>query len=283
MTVLAGILAEGGAVVASDSTMTTTNLHGAPIAGHDTSIKVSTHADGLLVLALTGETGAGGRICEGVAKHFTQNYAKNGASLGDHDFAKWLFQPVRNLAVADQGFITNIVNELAKSVKAQVQVDIKKTVETMSANRIGAGFALVGHNNRAVLARFERTDIVEVHRPGMEFAFLGSGQLQAEIFFHFLRTMAFPDRLPSLAEAELAAYWAVQHAIDVKAQGVGGEPSVAVLRHGDTKAEILSAERLEEHRAWVDGLRKTLADKIHGDALAKAPGQQNGGNPLVGG
>jgi len=258
MTVLAGILADDGAVVAADTLMTTTNLGGGAVAGHQTK-KIVAVLGGAFVIALTGETGAGGRICEKLQTHYKSGLGDTTVTaLEDHEYAKWLFRPVRNAATADGVFLNGLATRFAKAPESEAG-RVAAFLSHALRRRVGAGFALLPRNGSALLARFEGTDIVEVHRQDVEFAFLGSGQKEAEVFFHFLRTLLFPGRLPTLAQAEFAAYWSIQHCIDVNSQGVGGRPHLATLRHGDAAPSVLDEARLSEHAEMLKELRGRFA------------------------
>ncbi|HMF13230.1 MAG TPA: hypothetical protein VKE94_13025, partial [Gemmataceae bacterium] len=55
----------------------------------------------------------------------------------------------------------------------------------------------------------------------LPFVAVGRGQRIADPFLAFLRRIYWPDRLPSLEEGVLATVWALTHAIETNAGGVG--------------------------------------------------------------
>jgi hypothetical protein len=62
---------------------------------------------------------------------------------------------------------------------------------------------------------------VEFMTADMPFISMGSGKASADPFLGFLRKVFWPAGLPTLQEGALAAYWTIQHAIDMKVAGVG--------------------------------------------------------------
>jgi len=66
----------------------------------------------------------------------------------------------------------------------------------------------------------------------MPFITMGSGKASADPFLGFLRKVFWPVAPPTIQEGALAAYWTIQHAIDMKVSGVGF--GVDVRRPGGT-------------------------------------------------
>jgi hypothetical protein len=89
---------------------------------------------------------------------------------------------------------------------------------------------------------------------------IGSGQMCADPFVKFLRNTFWPDRLPTVAEGVLAAYWAVDYAIEAGAPYVGPPIEAYALRKGRTKylAEKVSDEELKTHSVFIRAARDAL-------------------------
>jgi hypothetical protein len=126
---------------------------------------------------------------------------------------------------------------------------------------------------------------VEYMTEELPFISMGSGKPSADPFLGFLRKVYWPTGLPTLNEGVLAAYWTVQHAIDLKVSGVGFEVDVFVVKP-DGKAfvaEQLDDTVLTEHTDFMRaseealrGMRDQMISTVQ--AAVEAPPTLNEGN-----
>jgi hypothetical protein len=94
---------------------------------------------------------------------------------------------------------------------------------------------------------------VESIRGGTPFICLGSGKNSADPFLGFLRKVYWPEKLPTLRDGALAAYWTVRHVIDMHVQGVGFAVDVFLVETADGKprARQLDQAELVEHQSFI--------------------------------
>jgi hypothetical protein len=121
---------------------------------------------------------------------------------------------------------------------------------------------------------------VEYMTPDMPFISMGSGKASADLFLGFLRKVFWPITLPTIQEGALAAYWTIQHAIDMKVSGVGFGVDVFVVEHVDKscKAHQLEDAEVAEHAEFMRaseeamrGVRELLTKPPETTAPPQAP------------
>jgi len=110
---------------------------------------------------------------------------------------------------------------------------------------------------------------VEFLTPELAFLSMGSGKATADPFLGFLKNIFWPDRLPTVREGTLAAYWTIKLATDLRISGVGMGIDIFTL---ETTENNWTARKLEdnetaEHDSFIanceDALR-SLANAIAG-------------------
>ncbi len=79
--------------------------------------------------------------------------------------------------------------------------------------------------------------------PELPFISMGSGKSSADVFLGFLKKVYWPSKQPTLVEGTLAAYWTVQHAIDMRVNGVSFAVDVFTVR---PKGKLFVAAKLED-------------------------------------
>lgn len=117
---------------------------------------------------------------------------------------------------------------------------------------------------------------VEYMTKDMPFISMGSGKLTADPFLGFLRKVYWPNDLPTLQEGALAAYWTIQHAIDMKVPGVGFSVDVFTIEpSGKTfAARKLDDAEVTEHVEFIKASEEALRgvrDAITAPPAAQAP------------
>jgi hypothetical protein len=89
----------------------------------------------------------------------------------------------------------------------------------------------------------------------LPFVAVGSGQRIADPFLAFLRRIYWPDRLPSLQEGVLATVWALTHAIETNAGGVGDPIQIIKVSR-----EVNSWRAAEIEEATWQELRQSIRE-----------------------
>jgi hypothetical protein len=131
---------------------------------------------------------------------------------------------------------------------------------------------------KPVLIEFTSTASPEEKNERLPTVAIGSAQPQVDPFLAFLRRIFWSDRLPTLAEGKIAAYWAIDYGIKSAPGGVGPPIKLFTLeKEGDSwhTHELSEAERNEIAEA-VDGIEKYIRDFRHekegsGEADIKPP------------
>jgi hypothetical protein len=89
----------------------------------------------------------------------------------------------------------------------------------------------------------------------------GSGQRNADVFLAFLRGVYWEEgAIPSLAEGEFIALWALTQCIETSAGGLQGPARVFTLKveSGKAAARQIPDAELDEHRVAIDNARAAL-------------------------
>jgi len=114
--------------------------------------------------------------------------------------------------------------------------------------------------NNACLIEFTKQGGPEEKDERLPTVAIGCAQQIVDPFLGYIRKLFWPNRLPSLAEGKLAAYWALDYGIKSAPGGVGEPKVLAVLKkEGDWKAEILPEIEREEHKEFIDGIEKYIS------------------------
>jgi Proteasome subunit len=101
---------------------------------------------------------------------------------------------------------------------------------------------------------------VEYMTPDMPFISMGSGKASPDPFLGFLRKVFWPTALPTLQEGALAAYWTIQHAIEMKVVGVGFGVDVFAAEPAETtyRARKLDDAEVDEHIDFIRAAEQAL-------------------------
>lgn len=221
MTVLVGIKCKDGIVIGSDSSATFG-------AGQFSTIEQATKKIEVLhnkiIVAGTGQVGLGQRFCDQIEKSFAASAYKglNGIEMSTK---------MANLCISDWA---------------------------QTAATKGQYGALVAYpaKNDIHLCEFATQDFQPEHKTThMWYASMGGGQLIADPFLGLMRNVFWEDGIPNLQDGIFIATWAIQHAIDVNAGGVGGAIQMAILTNerGNAVARMLTSAELAEHLENVSG------------------------------
>lgn len=115
------------------------------------------------------------------------------------------------------------------------------------------------------LCRIDWDGAVYALTEDIPYAAVGSGKTNADPFLRFIWDVFWPERgfLPSLQEAILAAYWTVHLNIECQSDGVGMGFDVWSLRKsndGSYHVEELS-DALDPHREFIEELKSAMRDR----------------------
>jgi len=112
------------------------------------------------------------------------------------------------------------------------------------------------------LFRFDQQGSPEFATPDLPFLSIGSGYIQGDPFFAFIRRVLWSEGLPTVADGVLATVWTTRHAIICSPGGVADPIQVAVLQKG--KAKLLEESELEEHKQFIETLEEQWAEHRRG-------------------
>lgn len=239
MTVVVAFLCRDGAVIASDS-MLTTAMGQMPIA-HLNGLKVDV-LDGNQVFAFAGDQGLGARF----RFMANANHAVLPQTTHPIDYPLFLTQNVvQQFQSTGIGGAINLATVLAYPHPT-------------------------GHQCCVFEGAIQPRLLDQAHF----FVAFGSGKLAADPFLRFLVDIFSPNSPPTVREAVFLAAWTVEHVIQTNPGGVAGPTRIAVLQgdgHGGWKAEQLASSEIEEHKqameSAVDALR-AWRDQIQSGAAA---------------
>ena len=141
----------------------------------------------------------------------------------------------------------------------------KNFAQTQTAS--GSYGALVAFpvGTRPVLCEFETARFQpEIKTERMWFCSMGSTQPITDPFLALMREIFWPTGQPTVREATLAVTWTLDHAIALNTGSVNAPARIAVLaRHGDGfRARLLTDADLTEHRSWIEGAKRNLAEAL---------------------
>lgn len=104
----------------------------------------------------------------------------------------------------------------------------------------------------------------------------GSGELNGLALLSVIRSVLFPDKIPTLETGIIAAFATVKMAIDLRSPGVGFDVDVSVLRGADkgAMAEEISPEHLSENVDLLEWAKRQLIaarDNLSGKPPSSPP------------
>jgi len=245
VTLLVGVLCSNGVVIAADRQATHGALGQQTVGQSVTKVQV---LGGQALYATSGHKGLGQQLGAVVdAKH--QEF-KNQSY---HAHITKLQEALRK--VTDPAFTTA---KLAAGVVGH---------NAAASDAICGGLLAAGFKDGLKLIEITPQVAVELMTEDMPFISTGSGKSSADTFLGFLRKVYWPKQLPSLEEGALAAYWTVQHAIEMKVQGVGfatdvftvvPKPSGRDGREVVYVARQLDEAELKEHGGLIEAAEEAL-------------------------
>lgn len=260
MTLLIGILCSDGAVISADRQAS----HGAmgTVTVGQPVTKITTIGPDLLF-------GSSGRI--GMSQQFeaflTRMSIENYFRQNDYAIA------IRRV----QDHFRPIVEGAFKTATAAAQVIGSQAAQS---DCICAGILSAPFKDGLKVIEVSPQIAVEYLTPELSFLSMGSGKLTADPFLGFLKTIFWPNRLPSVREGALAAYWTIKLATELRVVGVGMGIDIFTLENteGNWSARKLEDDETAEHDSLIasceDALRSVanvIAGELTGEPVARVP------------
>jgi len=247
MTVIVGILCDGGVALAADRQST----HSAfvPLA-RPSLVQVSTSpvtkviAIGSDLLLGTSGSPAIGNQYEALIKGHCANFPKRPYEFATRKLRDQIKEDItKNCAPAKQ------LAEVIGSATAYSQC----TCECLMAANFKDGIRLI---------QIQQLGAFDISSQVSPLRVIGSGQFQADPFVRFLKNTFWPNRLPTVDEGVLAATWAVEYAIENGAPGVGFGTNAYSLKKagGKVRAEEVGEDQLKGHRDFIRAARERLRE-----------------------
>ncbi|MBI2085717.1 hypothetical protein HYT74_00080 [Candidatus Daviesbacteria bacterium] len=242
MTLIIGIVAENGIVVASDGVATLGNL--GQFTARQQTKKLSI-VQSKAIVGVSGPVGLGQMLTGELDR-----LLKDPATFTDK-------QPDQVMSLISQRFRTILFPELQAA-----QVTFQLIGGTARDSAISFSIVALPVNNNPYLFQFNQQGSPEQANDGLPFVAIGSGQQIADPFLAFIRRNFWKDRLPTIGEAEFAAMWTLEQAIQTNPGGIGDPKQMMVLRKAEDHwiAEELEPEQLEEHQESVKNMEDYIAN-----------------------
>jgi hypothetical protein len=240
MTLLIGILCSDGAVIAADRQASHGAL-GTTTVGQQVT-KVSIIGPDVL-FACSGRVGMGQQFEAFITQLRDDNYfVQNKYSIAIGRVQQH-FRPIVEGAFKTAGAAIHVLGQQAAQ-----------------SDCICGGLLAAPFKDGMKLVEISPQIAVEFLTPSLSFISMGSGKLSADPFLGFLKSIFWPDRLPSVRESTLAAYWTIKLATDLRVSGVGMGTDIFVLEQSsDTwTARALDQNETSEHDIFIETCQSSL-------------------------
>ena len=232
MTAVVGILCSDGAVIGTDSSSTSVAAGGVRTIEQPTE-KLEVLQD-RIIIAGTGSVGHGQRF-KAVMHDLWQKKALTGTR-----------RPV------------DICVDISSAT-------VKNFITTQSPGEAYGALVAIPVNDTPVLCEFGVHKFQpELKTEQMWWCSMGSTQQITDPFLALLRSIFWPTDQPTVRQATLAVTWALDHAIMLNPGGVNGPARIAVLerQQGSYRGRLVTEADLTEHRAWIDGAKRAMAQTL---------------------
>jgi hypothetical protein len=250
MTIIIGVLGEGGVVVGADSSAT---FSAGQLRTVEQPTKKIYNIDAQIIIATTGPIGLGDRFVAVVEKNYKE-----------------------------KAFLNNSLLDVSKKICKEALQDFDSTF-VLKMGTLNFGALMACHcGNKPCLVEFELGTLQpEIKDENLWYVSMGSGQAIADPFLGLMRRVFCPNAPPKLSTAIFMTAWALEHTIDVNPGGIKEPLQLAVLKRdekGKLRAELLSDDALAEHKdnvkaayAHLSGYADSLSGKMETPPLPKPP------------
>lgn len=239
MTLIVAVLCSDGAVIAADRQITHGSLGRQTIGQPGTKVEI---LDNNVLFALTGYTGLGQEFQDTIADHSSQ-------------FEQRKYAKIRELL---KGKLITVVERAFATAMAAAPV-IGQSAASMEAV-CGAIFAAEFKDGLGVVEITPQANFDKL-TDSNPFVCLGSGRQNADPFIAFLRSIYWPDRLPTVDEAITSTYWTIHFVSELGTSGVGLGVNVIVLEKEEDSfvTREVNDEKFLETNEFIEAARTTLA------------------------
>jgi hypothetical protein len=259
LTLLVGVLCKDGVVIAADRQATHGTLGQRTVGQAVTKIRT---IGGTGLFASSGHLGLGQQL----------------ASIVEQKQPEFMNQPYDRFIAKLQAALRTVVDPALNT--ARIAATGVYGASVAAGDAICGSLLAAPFKDRLHLVEITPQVAVESMSTSLPFICLGSGKGSADPFLGFLKSVFWPDLLPSVSEGALAAFWTVQHAIDMKVDGVGFDVDVFVVaKAGNSYASRqLNTAELAEHTDFINasvlslrGLRDGLGGSSGAGEVSCAP------------
>jgi 20S proteasome alpha/beta subunit len=263
VTLIVGILCEGGVVVAADKQMTQGAMGMRTIGQAGTKVDLFRDTNDKLSDALFAATGPA-------------SLAQQLSSLIEHNHQPLSAMPYHQAVPQLQSAFRQVI-----APAMQMAQQAARLVPTAAHDALCGAVLAMQFQDGVKLIEVSYQGACEFIRPESPFVCLGSGKQNADPIIGYLRSVYWPDRLPTLRQGVLTGLWTVKVASDLRtdavgmgcdvftlapAQAVGGE-----LRH---VAAHLKDPDLAEHYDFMKAVHEAMKSIPHN----MSPAQQQAGD-----
>lgn len=232
MTLIVGIKCDSGVVIGADSASTNTTSTGQQTAMQPT--KKLDIIDDKIIVGVSGSVGLAQFFKAEVDKLWKTN-AFSGNEVEDARIK--ITTAFRTHLIREGKFAQDSCGVLGKLQQQEI---------------ISSSLIAMPIKKNPVLLEFTATGSSEEKKEAMPTVAIGCAQQIADPFLYFLRRVFWPDRLPTLVEGKIAAYWALDYSIKASPGNVGFPVKIAILEKANTDSKAY--ELREEELAYLDSI-----------------------------
>lgn len=237
MTLLVGIVCQGGAVIAADKQTTHGSMGGMTVGLPTTKIKPIKDK---VLLAATGWRGTGIQL----------------SAMIEEQVDGFERQPVA-ISVKQ---VQAKHRELAMPLLAAAQSAVNVIGQHAAQSEAVCGILLAANWKEGVrIVEITPLGAVEFYSEELPFICLGSGKQNSDPFLAYLWSVFFPSSLPTLQEGALLAYWSIKQAISSASPLIGLGIDVFIL---DPKANPITRELTEDETKQHDEFINEAANAL---------------------
>ncbi len=255
MTLVIGVKCKRGVVMVADSAATFGSMGTRTIA-QPTAEKIRV-VDARALVAVSGPVGLGQRLSQSLAD-----------SIKSPKFLKR----------SSSAVMTDLSNEFRKHTIPEIKVAIETRglvgPDIAGAPALSTTLVALAINGEPCLFEFDHQSAPEEMVESLPFSCIGSGKQLADPYMAFFKNLFWPnDELPSMAQGEFTALWAMRQAIDFAPGGIADPVHLFRLDGNGTKftAHKMPDEHLQEHMESIGALSEVMKNWNRGESAGLRP------------
>lgn len=264
MTVLVGVLCSDGAVIGSDTQMTSLNGMGLPTT-QDTGRKLHVYSRGEAVLGYTGDFGEFQRLT-GVLQKAVNHISDKQSSI--EEITDVVHQILPSAFVSK---VKGAARAIQEATERTVTNEEAYAILQSLADRSGGGFLALILNDNPAIVGFDGLSCYSLSAGDRVAVAMGSGSEVASPFLSFIRRVLWRNELPSVDDATVGVLWVIRHAIQYAGIGVGGRPEIAVLRKLSDRwtPSLLGNEQMKQLEGKVSDIESRVTGAARVDPITQ--------------